>query len=55
MYTIFSFDKQINTLFTISHIGTFNISIQALMLIFQVSLSRQVIIYSIFIKYIYIV
>ncbi|ORX82922.1 CBF-domain-containing protein [Anaeromyces robustus] len=35
------FDKQINTLFTISHIGTFNISIQALMLIFQVSLSRQ--------------
>ncbi|ORX55432.1 CBF-domain-containing protein [Piromyces finnis] len=37
------FDKQINTLFTISHIGTFNISIQALMLIFQVSLSRQVI------------
>jgi len=37
------FDKQINTLFTISHIGTFNISIQALMLIFQVSLSRQAI------------
>ncbi|KAI8622239.1 CBF/Mak21 family-domain-containing protein [Chytriomyces sp. MP71] len=37
------FDKHMNTLFKISHLGTFNISIQALTLIFQVHSSRQTI------------
>ncbi|KNC97841.1 RNA-binding ribosome biosynthesis protein MAK21 [Spizellomyces punctatus DAOM BR117] len=35
------FDKHMKTLFTVSHIGTFNTSIQALTLIFQVQSSRQ--------------
>ncbi|KAJ3282274.1 hypothetical protein HK104_010981 [Borealophlyctis nickersoniae] len=35
------FNTHINTLFTISHIGTFNTSIQSLLLIFQVQSSRQ--------------
>ncbi|KAI9332947.1 CBF/Mak21 family-domain-containing protein, partial [Obelidium mucronatum] len=35
------FNKHMNTLFKISHLGTFNISIQALTLIFQVHASRQ--------------
>ncbi|KAJ3060073.1 hypothetical protein HDU98_003912, partial [Podochytrium sp. JEL0797] len=35
------FNKHMNTLFKISHLGTFNISIQALTLIFQVHSSRQ--------------
>ncbi|KAI8835010.1 CBF/Mak21 family-domain-containing protein, partial [Chytriomyces cf. hyalinus JEL632] len=37
------FDKHMNTLFKISHLGSFNISIQALTLIFQVHSSRQTI------------
>ncbi|KAJ3088334.1 hypothetical protein HK102_008997 [Quaeritorhiza haematococci] len=35
------FEKHINTLFTISHVGTFSTCIQALTLIFQVQSSRQ--------------
>ncbi|KAJ3070699.1 hypothetical protein HDU99_002618, partial [Rhizoclosmatium hyalinum] len=35
------FNKHMDTLFKISHLGTFNISIQALTLIFQVHSSRQ--------------
>lgn len=36
------FDKHMDTLFRITHSGNFNTSIQALMLIFQVSNSKQV-------------
>ncbi|KAJ3119917.1 hypothetical protein HK098_005025 [Nowakowskiella sp. JEL0407] len=35
------FDKHVNTLFTVVHIGNFNTSVQALSLIFQVQSSRQ--------------
>ena len=43
-YTYFSYrlDKHIDTLFRISHSATFNVSIQALVLMQQVSTSRPV-------------
>lgn len=37
-----SFQQHVDTLFKITHTGTFNISIRALMLIYQVSSAKQV-------------
>jgi len=39
---IYRYEKHLEVLYRITYVGTFNISIQALMLIFQVSSDREV-------------